>query len=727
VGVVQIVTTSMMRRERFWRILTSGEDVMRVFSLGILVFAGLVAFAGAEEDPFSWLEEVESPKALEWVEARNRETMDKIEKLPRFEEIRTESLKILDSDARIPSVEMLGGRLYNFWQDAQHPRGIWRRTTLESFRRKNPEWETVLDVDALCGKDGKSWVWKGAVCLEPDAERCMIALSAGGGDAVVQREFDLTQKVFVPDGFELPEAKSSVAWKDRDHLWVGTDFGKGSLTDSGYPRLVKLWTRGTPLEKAEEIFEGRTGDVAVSAMTIRNSDGVYDLVSRSPAFFKGEYFLRLDGRLVRLEFPDDASLAGIYRDHVLVTLRSDWKPADRTYPQGSLLAIELDDFLQGKRDFDVLFEPGPRSALSGVARTGSCLILSILDNVRGRLEEIRLEDGAWKKTAISLPGMGEPTVTAASHFEDYYFFAYSDFLTPPSLFLGSDSNKPELLKSNPAFFDSEGMKVEQAEAISADGTKIPYFLIMPAHFSADGKNPTILYGYGGFEISMTPFYWSTLGKNWLEKGGVLVIANIRGGGEFGPSWHTAALRENRPRAFEDFIAVGDDLVARGITSHRHLGIMGGSNGGLLVGAVMVMRPDLAHAVVCQVPLLDMKRFSHLLAGASWMAEYGNPDVAEDWAFIKTWSPYHNLHQDVKYPEALFITSTRDDRVHPGHARKMVAKMRQQGHPVLYYENTEGGHAAAADHSQKARMTALEISYLWWKLGPEVVRKEKNNS
>ncbi len=691
---------------------------MRIASALFVCILLMAPMCRAQEDPFLWLEDVEGPKALAWVHQQSERTLKLLSEQPEFEAFREESRKIMDSEARIPSIRILGDALYSFWQDAEHPRGIWRRCSFEEFQKTSPKWEIVLDIDRLNRKEHQSWVWKGASCLEPEGRLCMVSLSRGGGDAVVAREFDAEKKSFIEGGFELPEAKSEIGWKDADHLWVATDFGENSLTSSGYPRIVKLWTRGTKLAEAETIFEGEDSDVAVGAYTLRNPDGAYDIISRTPAFFRGEYYLRLADRLVRLDLQEDAALHGIFKDQLLISLRSDWQPAERSYEKGSLLGISLDDFLRGKRDFEILYQPTERSSFAGVAPTRDRLLLATLEKVKGRLTELRFSEGKWTRKEVALPGPGQPEISAVSEFNPNYFFSYSDFLTPESLYLVDAGGEPKRIKEGPEFFDSAGMKVEQLEATSADGTKIPYFLVTPRGFRADGKAPTLLYGYGGFEISMTPFYSGIFGKLWLARGGVLVIANIRGGGEFGPSWHEAALRENRPRAFEDFIAVGEDLIHRKITSHRHLGIMGGSNGGLLVGAVMVLKPDLANAVVCQVPLLDMKRYSHLLAGASWMAEYGNPDLPSDWEFMKTWSPYQNVRKDAAYPEAFFMTSTRDDRVHPGHARKMAAKMMEQGHPVLYFENTEGGHAAAADHGQKAKMTALEMSYLWKKLGAD---------
>ncbi len=691
---------------------------MRIFTTLVLsVMVSILAtpnFSG--DDPFLWLEEVEGEKALEWVREQSAATTKALEARPEFEPIRKQTLEILDSADRIPYVGIRGSYLYNFWQDSDHVRGIWRRTSLDQYKKAEPQWETVLDIDALGQADGESWVWKGPTCLAPDYRHCMVALSLGGGDAVVYREFDTVTKSFVTDGFSLPEAKSDVNWRDADHLWVGTDFGEGSLTDSGYPRMVKLWTRGTPLEDAETVFEGKAEDVSVGAFSKHTPEGRYDIIFRTPAFFRGEYFLRPGDRLVKLDLPDDVQLQGFFKDQLMIALRSDWTIGGTTYPQDALMAIDLDAFLEGRRSFDVLFEPSAKVSLGGVAWTRDRLLMTTLDNVRGRLYELQPTPEGWDRKQVPLPGLGQASFAATSKDQDLYFFSYKDFLTPSSLWLVEGDAEPEKLKSTPAFFDTEGMTVTQHEAASADGTLIPYFLVTPKGYTPNGTNPTILYGYGGFEISMTPFYSAVWGTAWLERGGVVALANIRGGGEFGPAWHQAALKSNRNKSFEDFIAVAEDLGKRKITSPEHLGIMGGSNGGLLVGAVMTQRPELFEAVVCQVPLLDMQRYNKLLAGASWMAEYGNPDIPEDWAFIQKWSPYHNVIKDADYPEARVITSTRDDRVHPGHARKMVALLQSLGHPVLYYENTEGGHAAAADHGQKARMTALEMTYLWMKTG-----------
>ncbi|MBE0564863.1 MAG: S9 family peptidase [Krumholzibacteria bacterium] len=667
--------------------------------------------AAKDEDPYLWLEEVDGKKALEWVKERSARDTAELEAVPEFAGIHARLLEIYNDRARIPSAGFQGPWLYNFWQDAEHVRGVWRRTFLDQYVTAAPVWETVLDLDALATAEGENWVWKGASFLQPEARLCLVSLSRGGGDAAVVREFDTVAKRFVEDGFTVPEAKSQVSWQDEDTLWIGTDFGPGSLTESGYARVVKQWRRGTPLASAATLFEGAPTDVSVGAYTSVRPEGRYHFAYRTPRFYRGSYYLILDGRLVKLDLPEDAQTRGVFKEQLLVSLRSDWETGGRTYPQDALLAIGLDDFLAGSRDFAVLFAPQERVSLGGVGTTLNHVLLTTLDNVRGRLYRLGLVDGAWTTEEIPLPGLGTVGIGSASDTDDTFFFTYQDFLTPSSLYIVRPGRAPEQIKTTPEHFDAAGMTVAQHEAVSADGTRIPYFVVMPAGFAANGTNPTMLYGYGGFEQSMKPGYSGATGAAWVGKGGVYVLANIRGGGEFGPRWHQAALREERQRAFDDFIAVAEDLVARNITSPAHLGIAGGSNGGLLVGAAFVQRPELFNAVVCQVPLLDMKRYNKLLAGASWMAEYGNPDT-DDWEYMKAWSPYQNVDKDQDYPKVFFTTSTRDDRVHPGHARKMVRLMSDLGKPVYYYENTEGGHGVAANLNQRAYMWALTYAYLW---------------
>ena len=674
--------------------------------LSFVLLMSPVLLAHAQDvDPNLWLEDVEGKKALAWVKERSAHDTAELQKVPEFTAIHARLLEIYNDRARIPGVDFQGEYLYNFWQDAEHVRGIWRRTSLDQYLADKTAWETVLDVDALAKADKENWVWKGADFLQPDSRRCLVSLSRGGGDAVVIREFDAVDRKFVDGGFTVPEAKSNLAWKDQDTVWLGTDFGPGTLTDSGYPRLVKLWHRGTPITAAETVFEGRQADVSANGFTIIRPEGSYDVVSRTPEFYRGQTWLRLGGRLVKVDIPEDAEFGGIFKEQMLVTLRTDWNVGGRTYPAGALLAIGLDAFLRGGRDFEELFTPGERVSLAGTATTLNTILLSTLDNVTSRMYRLTLADGKWAREEIKLPGLGSGGPGATSEKDDTFFFSYNDFLTPVSQYLVRPGQAPKLIKTMPAYFDAAGMKVDQYEAVSKDGTKIPYFIIMPKGYVANGANPTLLYGYGGFEISQRPGYSGTTGEAWVARGGVYALANIRGGGEFGPKWHQAAVREKHQTAFDDFIAIAEDLIARKVTSPGHLGIMGGSNGGLLVGATFTQRPELFKAVVCQVPLLDMKRYSHLLAGASWMAEYGNPDTA-DWDYMQKWSPYQNLDKSKTYPKVFFMTSTRDDRVHPGHARKMVKRMTDMGKPVYYFENTEGGHGAAANLNQRAYMWSI---------------------
>jgi prolyl oligopeptidase len=672
--------------------------------------------ASGDDDPFQWLEEVQGEKPLAWAKEQNARTTKLLEARPEYEPIYKRTLEILDSKEKIPMPSFHGGLVYNFWKDDAHERGIWRRATLASYRTATPQWETVLDVDALAKAEGKAWVFHGANCLPPADERCLITLSGGGSDAAVVREFDTKTKDFVPGGFSLPEAKSIVAWRDQDTLWVGTDFGPGSLTSSGYPRVVKLWKRGTPLSEARTVFEGKAEDVASGGESEILSDGRYDLVTRTPAFFRQEMFLLVDDRLVELEVPEDCAPRVFFRGRFLFSLRSDWTVDGKTYREGSLLAADVDGLVKGQRKLEVLFEPSERVSLAAVDRSKDRVLLQTLDNVKSRLAALSLKDGAWQRAEIPTPGsVGTTDISATTDQSETFFFTYEDFTTADSLWLTENGGPPAKVKTMPAFFDATGMTTEQLEATSKDGTKIPYFVVRPKGVKNDGTAPTLLYAYGGFEVSEVPVYSGSLGAAWLSRGGVYALANIRGGGEFGPAWHKAAMKENHIRNFEDFSAVARDLIARKITSPRHLGIMGGSQGGLLVGGTFAMYPDLFNAVVVQVPLADMKRYSHLLAGASWMAEYGDPDKPEDWAYIRTWSPYHLIRKDAKYPTPFFWTNTRDDRVHPGHARKMVAKLESQGHPVYYFENTEGGHGSGAVNKQTAQVTALQYAYLWMML------------
>ena len=668
-------------------------------------------------DPFQWLEDVTGERALAWVRERNATSQLVLAEDPAFRATYERILAILDSTTRIPYVGKCGAYFYNFWQDAQNPRGLWRRTTLEEYRKPEPQWEVVLDLDALGKAEQENWVWHGATFLKPDYRRCLVSLSRGGADASVTREFDVERREFVTDGFVLPEAKGGASWRDRDSLFVATDFGPGSLTSSGYPRIAKLWRRGTPLSSATVVAEGKVEDVFLQASRDHTTGFERDLVYRGITFYTNELHLLRDGVPVKVEKPDSAD-ASLHREWLLLQLRDDWTVEGTTHGAGSLLACRLEAFLAGARQFDVLFAPTARTSLDSFSPTRHHVLLNVLDNVRNKITVLTHRDGAWQREPLpGLPEFGTIGVGAIDdETGDDYFLTRTDYLTPTSLWLGTVGKGPAVqLKSLPAFFDASGLVTEQREAISKDGTRIPYFLVAKKDLPRDGKNATLLYGYGGFEVSLTPGYSAGVGTAWLAKGGVYVVANIRGGGEFGPRWHQAALKQNRHKCYEDFAAVAQDLIAQRLTSPRHLGIQGGSNGGLLMGNMLTMYPELFAAIVCQVPLLDMLRYHKLLAGASWMGEYGDPDDPQEAVWLRRYSPYHNVAADTKYPKVLFTTSTRDDRVHPGHARKLMARLMELGKDALYYENIEGGHGGAADNKQAAFMSALAYTFLWQQL------------
>ncbi len=678
--------------------------------------ADLPQTATPTDDPYLWLEDVEGAKALDFVHAANAKSLGELQAGPAYQVLYDRLLAMLDSKDRIPYVSERAGFLYNFWRDDHHVRGVWRRTTWAEYRKAQPKWETVLDVDQLAQDESENWVWASAACLFPDYNRCLLRMSRGGGDASVVREFDIKARAFVKDGFILPAAKSEVHWIDADHVYVATDFGPGSMTQSGYPRIVKEWQRGTPLAGAKTLYTASESDIGVGAFRNFRPGFERDFVTREITFWTNELLLRTGDKLLHIDKPDDAN-AEIDGQTILLHLRTAWTIGDKTWPAGALLAEDFVSYQKGARDFTALFEPTPKTSLVAWSTTHHNLLLTILDNVKTRVFELTLTAGKWQKREVKLPGVGTASVSVLDPYtSDQFFLNFTDFLTPTTELLAKPgSDKHEALKHLPAFFSAKGLKVQQFEAKSKDGTAIPYFLVARADVALDGKNPTLLYGYGGFEVPLQPNYSAGSGMSWLEKGGVYVQANIRGGGEFGPQWHQAALKEHRQRAYDDFAAVAEDLIARKVTAPAHLAIQGGSNGGLLVGAVAMQRPELFKAVVCQVPLLDMRRYHKLLAGASWMGEYGDPDKPEEWAFISRYSPYQNVKPDVKYPRIFFLTSTRDDRVHPGHARKMYAKMQAQGHDVLYFENTEGGHGGAANNPQLAKMSALVYSFLWKEL------------
>lgn len=676
-------------------------------------------------DPYLWLEEIDSERALAWVRERNAATAAGLAAVPTFADTRAAIREVLDSDARIPDVALAGDLLYNFWRDADHPRGLWRRTTWESYRTEDPAWDVLLDLDALNAAEGEDWVWHGAAVLRPDCTRALIDLSHGGSDADVTREFDLVTRAFVEKadgGFVRPEGKGSVSWVTRDELLVTNDFGPGTLTTSGYARQVRRWRRGTSLADAPVVLEVGEEDLAAAGWHDRTPGFERSFVARSIDFWNDELFLLGDDdALTRIDVPDSAN-AGVHRDWLLVDLREDWTPREGgpTHAAGSLLAAPLADHLAGSRDLTVLFTPTPSVSLAGATWTRHHLVLTLLDDVRSRLRVLTPPEpagpGPWAERAPEgLPTLATFGVRAVDARErDDAWLTTTDFLTPTTLALldvADPAARPDPLKALPAFFDAAGLTVTQHAATSLDGTRVPYFLLTPG---TPGPRPTLLYGYGGFEVPLVPGYSPGLGRAWLARGGAYAVANIRGGGEFGPAWHQAALREHRHLAYEDFEAVARDLVARGVATPGTLGVQGGSNGGLLTGNMLTRSPELFGAVVIQVPLADMRRYHLLLAGASWMAEYGDPDDPEQWAWLQRYSPYHRV-SSVAYPPVLITTSTRDDRVHPGHARKLAARLAEVGADVTYYENVEGGHGGAADNAQAAHMAALVYEFLHQRL------------
>lgn len=685
--------------------------------------AAAAGFAQSDAtDPYLWLEEVQGERAMAWVREQNERSLGTLQGDARYQPLHDAALAILEARDRIPTPGFTHGHgdaqgISNFWQDGTNVRGLWRTTTVEGYLSDQPEWQTIIDVDALSAAEGANWVWRGANCLSPDERLCLVTLSDGGKDAVTVREFDREARAFVDGGFVLPESKGGATWIDADTLLISRDFGPGTLTTSGYPMVVKRWTRGTPMDQAVEVFRGQPTDVSVSGFTLRDPDGALraTLINRGVTFYEGEtYVLNDDGSTTRLPLPAKSSISGFVGGKVVMTLEQDWSHGGQDFKTGDLVAWDLNGLLgRTQAPIELILRPTERQAIEGVTNTRNRVVVALYDNVRGGLISYAPDGaGGWTATRVALPENVSVNLGSASDQDDRVFASVSGYLTPQSLWLvDAATGQASSVKSLPAKFDATGLEVRQFEATSADGTKIPYFVVGRADMAMDGSNPTVLYGYGGFQSSLLPGYSANVGKLWLERGGVYVVANTRGGGEFGPNWHQSALRENRQRAHEDFQAVALDLIDRGITSPRRLGIMGGSQGGLFMGAMLTQRPDLINAAVIQVPLFDMLRFHKLLAGASWIAEYGNPDIPEERAWIAAYSPYQNLRAGQPYPQVFIHTSTKDDRVHPGHARKAAARMEELGYDVLFYENTDGGHAAGANLRETARRLALEYTYL----------------
>ena len=670
----------------------------------VLIFLAFMAQINwAQEDPYLWLEDIDSPKSLEWAEKWNNKTLKVLVAQPGYNEMYQNILEIYNSTDRIADPTIYGDLVYNFWQDEEHQRGIWRRTLLNSYLNGNPHWETVLDIDALCAERGEKYVFKGARGLYPDYEKFLVSLSKGGGDAVEIYEFDAKNKYFLQEGFFIPESKGNADWIDENTLIVSTDFGDGTTT-SGYPKQVKIWKRGTELKDAQMIFNGQTEDMGIWGRTVHTKERTYQFINKRTSFYTGTYYFIENGELVKPDLPADISLNNLFKNQVIFDLKSDWNTGGNSFKQGDMISIDYDDLINGDTNYQLIVRPDERSSITETSSTENVFLVNLLNNVKSELYKYTF-DGSWKKQKIDTPQFGNISLGSVSENSDNFFFYFQNFLEPLTLYK-ADAKTGQLakVKSLKSYFPTEDYQVQQFEAISKDGTIVPYFVVSNKNIRHNGKNPTLISAYGGFEVSRLPNYSAVTGISWLEKGG-----------EFGPKWHQAGLKENRQRIYEDYFAVAEDLIMRNFTNPKKLGIIGGSNGGLLVGVAFTQRPDLYNAVVCEVPLLDMKRYNHLLAGASWMAEYGNPDIPEEWDYIKKYSPYQNVKPDMKYPEVFFYTSTRDDRVHPGHARKMVAKMSDMGYKVYYFENTEGGHGTGSTNEQRAKVSALIFSYLQMKL------------
>ncbi len=700
---------------------SSSLAIVLTAALSMPFAAHLSAQEAAPTDKYTWLEDVSGDRSLSWVKAENARTAKILEADPRFATYEADALKVAEDPNRLAEPRLRGDEVYNFWQDAEHVRGLFRKTSRADYLTAQPHWQTVIDYDALGKHDNVRWVSKGVNCLYPGDQYCMVSLSVGGEDADTMREFDLKTGKFVPGGFVLSRSKQDVGWKDKDTLLVARDWGAGTMTKSGYPFVVKEWKRGTPLDQAKEIFRGQESDTRVNANTLYDAQGhTVTLVERGLTFFETQYRVETPQGLKPLAVPAKSSPSGLLDGRLLFTINVDWTPEGQTrsFKQGSLLAMDLKAVLADPAHLkpSIVFAPTAQEFLEAASTTKTRLLITTLNHVQGRAYVYTPTTSGWTKKRLDVPENVAVSVVTANDTDDTFFLDITGFLTPTSLWMGNAATASlKLEKTQPAQFDASKDVVEQLEATSKDGTKVPYFVVHPKGMAYDGSHATLLTAYGGFELSRTPSYSATVGKLWLEHGGVYVLANIRGGGEFGPAWHEAGLKTHRQRIYDDFAAVGEDLIARKITSSKHLGILGGSNGGLLMGVEMEQHPNLWNAVVIQVPLLDMLGYEHIAAGASWVGEYGSVTVPEERAFLASISPYNQLKPDVRYPEPLIFTTTKDDRVGPQHARKFAAKMEEFHEPFLYDEIIEGGHAAGADLKQQARTWAETYVYLSRKL------------
>jgi prolyl oligopeptidase len=660
----------------------------------------------ASDDDYLWLEDVTGETALDWARAQSEQTRDVLCGA-RFEQMCTEALGVMNADTRIPTVKRRGDYLYNRWTDAEHPRGVWRRATLDQYRQDTPDWDVLLDIDALAAAEGEDWVLGGLGVLEPECTRALICLSRGGSDAIVVREFDMATRQFVADGFTLPAGRHNVAWEDENTLLVGTDFGEGSLSAVGLPRLVKRWRRGEPLQQAQTVFAAEQSDLTAMGGADRNPGFERTLVSRVIDMHNAETYELRGEDLIHIDTPTDSDV-NLHRQWMTILLHTDWVRADSRFAAGSLLVADYEQFLAGTAEPLVIFEPDEHTSLGQYAWTRDRLILVTRKDVVSRVQVIT--PGGWDAAPFEgVPDNTDTAISAADELGDEVFLYCDGFATPPQLLHGAAESRVQVIKSAPAMFDADGVEVRQNFATSADGTAIPYFVV--GHRDRVGPGPTLMAGYGAYGMSMIPAYMGATGRLWLARGGTFVLANIRGGGEYGPSWHTQTMRAGRHLVAEDFAAVATDLAARGITTPQQLGATGGSAGGLLMGIMLTQYPHLFGALVCDAPVLDMRRYPLMGVGAASIAEFGDPDDPADWAFMTKYSPYHNISAVKRYPSILITAATNDDRVQPGHARKMTAALQAAGHQVRYFERTEGGHGGATVAAQAAFNMALQYDFL----------------
>ncbi len=686
--------------------------------LPLLFMSTIITFQSTaqtgEEDPYLWLEEIEGEKQLDWVREQNAVSIEVLEAQPGYTSLKDRYIEAFNDKDRIAFPSLVGDYVYNLWQDENNERGLWRRMLKADYLAHKESWETVLDLDQLSEQEGRKWVFAGASWLGPENKKCLIYLSDGGTDENIIREFNAETLEFVKEGFSFESSKGGVTWIDENKVLVTRNFGDGTLTTSGYPRQAKILERGQSIDQAELLYEIPADDTGLFGGSFLSEGKRYVYLNRAITIWDSEIYYLSNGLLEKVVYPKDAQIQSFHKGELILSLQSDWYVNNKVYDQGTLVSFGLLDNLEGEFEVRTIYKPDDKSSYVSASSSKDFILINTMEDVQNKIWKYNFENGKWTGEALDTPGFGSMYLIDSYSESNDYFFLYSNFITPRTLYYGNAEDF-EPLKKIKDFFNAEGLVIHQYFATSRDGTQVPYFIVHQKELVMNGKNPTLISAYGGFGVSQQPNYSYTMGIGWLEKGGVYVLANIRGGGEYGPTWHHAGRLDKKQNSYNDVYAITEDIIDKGISSPEHIGAFGWSNGGLMAGVLFTQRPDLFNAVVIGAPLLDMKRYSKLLAGASWVGEYGDPDNPEDWAYIREYSPYHNLKENLLYPEVYFVTSTKDDRVHPGHARKMAARMKEMGHPYLYYETIEGGHGAASTNEQEAVMWTGIYTYLSMKL------------